>query len=58
MSVDSWKVGGRQKKRWMDCVKKDMKEKGVNDKMRETNGNKRHIAPTPNNPWDQGKSII
>lgn len=31
MNFDGWKGRGRPKKRWMDCVKKDMSEKGVND---------------------------
>ena len=28
---DGWRGTGRPKKRWMDCVRNDMKDKGVND---------------------------
>ncbi|KAJ8710705.1 hypothetical protein PYW08_009220 [Mythimna loreyi] len=31
LHVDGWRGRGRPKKRWMDCVKSDMKEKGVSD---------------------------
>ena len=31
MNVDGWRGRGRPKKRWMDCVRDDMNEKGVND---------------------------
>ena len=33
INVDGWIGRGRPKKRWMDCVKNDMKEKGVSDSM-------------------------
>ncbi|KAJ8709025.1 hypothetical protein PYW07_008851 [Mythimna separata] len=33
LHVDGWRGRGRPKKRWMDCVKTDMKEKGVSDVM-------------------------
>ena len=31
MNIDGWRGRGRPKKRWMDCVRDDMNEKGVND---------------------------
>lgn len=40
----------RSKKRRMECVKEDMEEKRVNDKiMIEQNGRKQNIATNPNN---------
>ncbi|KAJ8720922.1 hypothetical protein PYW08_006387 [Mythimna loreyi] len=33
LHVDGWRGRGRPKKRWMDCVRSDMKEKGVSDSM-------------------------
>ena len=33
INVDRWRGRGRPKKRWMDCVKNDMKEQGVSDSM-------------------------
>ena len=31
--MDGWRGRESPKKRWMDCAKNDMKEKGVNDSM-------------------------
>ncbi|KAJ8707262.1 hypothetical protein PYW08_011396 [Mythimna loreyi] len=33
LNVDGWRGRGRPKKRWMDCVRSDMKEKGVSDSL-------------------------
>ena len=38
MNVDGWRGRGRPKKRWMDCVKSDMLEKGVDDAMTANRG--------------------
>ena len=31
INVDGWRGRGRPKKRWMDCVRDDINEKGVDD---------------------------
>ncbi|CAH0719281.1 unnamed protein product, partial [Brenthis ino] len=38
MNVDRWSGRGRLKKRCIDCMRQDMKEKGVNDEMTSNRG--------------------
>ncbi|CAH2243244.1 uncharacterized protein LOC120630137 [Pararge aegeria] len=47
MFVGGKRSSGRPKKRWMDCVKEDMRVKGLdNDMMGEMSGRERHDVPT------------
>lgn len=45
---------GMLKNRWINCIKENMDEKGVYEKihMNDRNGSKRHTAPTLNNFWN------
>jgi hypothetical protein len=49
INVDGHPSRSRARKRWMDCVKDDMKIKGVSMEMKcdEENGSRKHVVPTP-----------
>jgi hypothetical protein len=45
MNVDGHPSSGKPRKGWMDCVKYDMKIKGVSMEM--TSDRRKHVVPTP-----------
>ncbi|KAJ8720942.1 hypothetical protein PYW08_006407 [Mythimna loreyi] len=52
LHVDGWRGRGRPKKRWMDCVRRDMEEKGdsvTHLSPTGQSGRKKHVAPAPSN---------
>lgn len=48
VNVDGWRGRRRPKKIWVDCVRSDMKERGVSDIVTGDRTERKSIAPTPN----------
>jgi hypothetical protein len=58
MNLDGHPSGGRPRKKWIDCVKDDMKIKGVSMAMTSDrrHGIRKHVVPTPHS--DKGTMMM